>query len=279
MGRSGHQKLAATRGKYRCIHLTLHLDSFMSLTWILALHSCLFFNRTGSIPSGWPKCCDKGNCPSNSRPPCENSMANAPAYCADKAPNESCYVGGWPSCCLNDGTQCPNNPPSCNTGGNKKTCNSSSNCNGGDFCLKQVSNCGQIGQCVARPNSCTSNYDPVCGCNGKTYSNACMAASQGRTSVMYYGECDGTDDTPNRGECRSNSSCQSDEYCDFPDGDCGDNARGECMPIPSGQDCNGVTNNAVCGCDDVKYKNWCKANQSGTSIQNQGSCSNEIAFE
>lgn len=98
---------------------------------------------------------------------------------------------------------------------------------------------------------------------------------------MYFGECDGdwTDDTPNRGECRSNSSCQSDEYCDFPEGDCGDNERGECMPIPSGQDCNGVTNNAVCGCDNVKYKNWCKAKQSGTSIQNQGSCDNEIAFE
>jgi hypothetical protein len=35
----------------------------------------------------------------------------------------------------------------------------------------------------------------------------------------------------------------------------------------------------VCGCDDVKYKNYCKANQSGTSIQNEGDCSSELAFE
>ena len=105
---------------------------------------------------------------------------------------------------------------------------------------------------------------------------------------MSTGKCNGdddytddwTDDNPNRGECRSNSNCRGDdEFCSFPEGDCGDTARGRCKPIPSGSDCDGVTNNAVCGCDDIKYKNSCKANQAGTSIQNQGACSNEIAFE
>lgn len=238
---------------------------------------------TGSIPSGWPKCCDKGNCPNNSRPSCENGMTGAPSYCADRAPDESCYDGGWPTCCLVDGTTCPNSRPSCNNNGNKRICNSSSNCDRNQFCLKQNSNCGQQGECVTAPTSCSSNYDPVCGCDGKTYSNQCVAASNGRTTVRYFGPCDGdddgTDDTPNRNQCRSNSNCQSDEYCDFPDGTCGGNVRGECAPIPTGQDCNGVTNSAVCGCDDVKYKNYCKANQSRTSIQNQGSCSNELAFE
>jgi hypothetical protein len=42
--------------------------------------------------------------------------------------------------------------------------------------------------CKPRPQVCTDNSDPVCGCDGNTYSNACYAARKG-TGVMSKGAC------------------------------------------------------------------------------------------
>jgi hypothetical protein len=70
------------------------------------------------------------------------------------------------------------------------SCRTRADCRSNQFC--EYPNCLALteGKCVGVPGNCPEVYEPVCGCDGETYSNDCFRRSSA-VSKNHDGECRG----------------------------------------------------------------------------------------
>jgi len=138
-------------------------------------------------------------------------------------------------------------------------------CATGDFCKRPDGTCGDVaGTCTPTPTICPPVVDPVCGCNGTTYSSACVADAAGVT-VLSVGAC-----VPPLA-CGNGSPlvCPTGQFCEAAVGTCAQGAAGTCTEQPASCP---ITVDSVCGCDGVTYANACLAEAAGVTVNHTGSC-------
>ncbi len=99
--------------------------------------------------------------------------------------------------------------------------------------------------------SCSNVYEPVCGKNFGTYTNACLAQAAG-TQVLHDGECD-------RGEgatCAGLGDCYYNQVCRSVNAELRCSRRGTCTVDA---DCDAVT--SVVSCGDAGVADWVCRNE------------------
>ncbi len=143
-----------------------------------------------------------------------------------------------------------------------RRCESNDDCPGNKYCYSP-GDCGDSGVCRRRPNGCPDVWDPVCGCDGVTYSNKCDAAAAG-VNVDHAGVCDEV-----CGGIQGIPCSDPDDFCKLNVGECCCDFQGVCTPIPDA--CFEIYD-PVCGCDGKTYSNECYADAAGVSIDHLGPC-------
>lgn len=145
----------------------------------------------------------------------------------------------------------------CDTGAGRidEACRSNDDCETTELCATGICE-GGLGQCIAIPETCPDTVSLVCGCDGRTYENECLA-QQARVRLATSRACNCADDS----ECVDGQFCAGETSCSLP---------GSCLPKPD--ECDPSDTQRVCGCDGVSYDNECSAFQAGTRVSALGDC-------
>jgi len=198
------------------------------------------------------------------------------------------------------------------TGGAGKTCGglAALPCAAGETCDIQPGHCccDYTGTCVPQPQVCSALYQPVCGCDGTTYSSDCVRLAAG-VAKNFDGACPSTDaaaggsagtggTTGAGGATRTGGTtgtggatgtggtggstgktcggiagvtCSTGQFCDLLAGSCNvADATGTCV-ANAGVGCITIYQ-PVCGCDGKTYPSDCDRQVAGVSKKSDGAC-------
>jgi hypothetical protein len=139
-----------------------------------------------------PECSDNGDCPDDAFCAKEPGDCDGNGLCE---PRPEICPDVWAPVCGCNGSTYSNTCEAAAAGVNvaypgecQVACEDNAGCLEEDYCAKAAGDCGGTGSCEPRPGLCPDVYNPVCGCDGMTYANECMAAGVG-VSVAGEGEC------------------------------------------------------------------------------------------